>query len=110
MALKDLFSKKHDGQSDAQIRIPSEGMKQLLKEIKGFKDPSIKFNAKGRFCYVNYNGDPLCRLGYRSSDEQWDFAIYQYSTQSYSTSNPLLPSKGTVERCIRSALHAYNLR
>jgi hypothetical protein len=63
----------------------------------------------GRYCYVRHGGSPLCRLGYRGEVATWDFAIYKYSTQSYSTQE-MFPSRGTVAELVGMAMNAYNLR
>jgi hypothetical protein len=51
----------------------------------------------------------LCRLGYRGQLDEWDFAIYKYSTQRYGDLE-LAPSCDSVFNCVDIALHAYNFR
>ena len=58
---------------------------------------------------MRHGGGPLCRLGYRGDLETWDFAIYTYSTQSYSTQE-MFPSRGRVADLVGMAMNAYNLR
>jgi hypothetical protein len=72
----------------------------------GFPAGSLR---PGRFCYVYYAGAPLCRLGYRGQLQEWDFAIYKYSTQRYGELE-LTPSRDTVFNCVDLALHAYDFR
>lgn len=51
----------------------------------------------------------MCRLGYCGQLEEWDFAIYKYSTQRYGELE-LAPDCGSVFNCVDLALHAYDLR
>lgn len=89
--------------------IPPLALEHLKKELLSFADPCLEASVRGRFCYVSYDGGPLCRLGYRGELEQWDFAIYKYSTQRYGELE-LAPAHDTVRECVSCALHAYNFR
>ena len=77
--------------------------------MQGFKDWRLEAYVRGRYGYVSYRGEPLCRLGYRGQLEQWDFAIYKYSTQRYGELE-LAPERDSVHECVDRALHAYNFR
>lgn len=89
--------------------IPPEALDHLGREIDRLRDPALTVEKSGRYCYVRHGGSPLCRLGYRGALELWDFAIYKYSTQSYSTQE-MFPSRGTVADLVGRAMTAYNLR
>ena len=89
--------------------IPREALDHLGREIDSLGDPALAVERSGRYCYVRHGGSPLCRLGYRGEVATWDFAIYKYSTQSYSTQE-MFPSRGTVADLVGRALTAYNLR
>jgi len=89
--------------------IPPEALDHLGREIDRLGDPDLAVERSGRYCYVRHGGSPLCRLGYRGEVATWDFAIYKYSTQSYSTQE-MFPSRGTVADLVGRALTAYNLR
>lgn len=89
--------------------IPQEALDHLWREIDSLGDPDLVVERSGRYCYVQHGGSPLCRLGYRGELEIWDFAIYKYSTQSYSTQE-MFPSRGTVADLVGIAMNAYNLR
>jgi hypothetical protein len=89
--------------------IPQEALDHLWREIESLGDPDLDVEKSGRYCYVRHGGSPLCRLGYRGDLETWDFAIYKYSTQSYSTQE-MFPSRGTVADLVGMAMTAYNLR
>ncbi len=90
--------------------IPPEALKHLRREIHNLRDRKLGVEASGRFCYVSHARSPLCRLGYRGELETWDFAIYRYSRQSYSTSYEMIPSQGAVADLVGRAMDAYNLR
>ncbi|MFQ5745494.1 MAG: hypothetical protein ACE5HV_18230 [Acidobacteriota bacterium] len=89
--------------------IPPEALDHLGREIDSLGDPDLAVEKSGRYCYVRHGGSPLCRLGYRGALETWDFAIYKYSSQSYSTQE-WFPSRGTVADLVGMAMNAYNLR
>ena len=89
--------------------IPQEALEHLWREIDSLRDPELTVEQSGRYCYVRHGGSPLCRLGYRGDLAAWDFAIYKYSTQSYSTQE-MFPSRGTVADLVGMAMNAYNLR
>jgi hypothetical protein len=89
--------------------IPPRALALLRKELCSFNDGRLEAYVRGRFCYVSYSGGPLCRLGYRGELEEWDFAIYKYSTRRYGELE-LAPDQDSVRECIERALHAYNFR
>jgi len=101
--------KKNTKKKHKKIAIPEKAIEQLRKAIDSFEDPRLIGGTRGRFCYVMYDGEPLCRLGYKPNSDQWEFAIYKYSTGSYSNSEFLMPRQGTIVECIKTALHAYDL-
>ena len=89
--------------------IPPEALDHLWREIDSLRAPELTVEKSGRYGYVRHGGSPLCRLGYHGDLETWDFAIYKYSTQSYSTQE-MFPSRGTVADLVGMAMNAYNLR
>ena len=89
--------------------IPQEALEHLLTQLRSFQDSRLEASVRGRFCYVYYAGAPLCRLGYRGQLQEWDFAIYKYSTQRYGELE-FAPSRDTVFNCVDLALHAYDFR
>jgi len=95
--------------SQKTTTIPQEALKHLRREIQSLRDRKLDVEASGRFCYVSHAGSPLCRLGYRGELETWDFAIYRYSRQTYSTYE-MIPSHGAVADLVGRAMDAYNLR
>lgn len=89
--------------------IPEAALEVLRKTLRSFDDPELWAGTRGRFCYVAHGEEPLCRLGYRPDDDQWDFALYRYSTGKYSNTGSLLPNRAPLRECIATALNAYNL-
>jgi hypothetical protein len=102
-------SPPHEPTQQAARSIPQEALEYLLGQLLSFQDSRLEASVRGRFCYVYYEGGPLCRLGYRGQLEEWDFAIYKYSTQRYGELE-LAPDRDTVFNCVDLALHAYSFR
>jgi len=90
--------------------LPQEAVEQLRSAIDQVGDPALEGETRGRFCYLYYSRDPLCRLGYRGEQDDWDFAIYRATTGKYSSGVYLLPEHAPLDECIRTALSFYNLR
>lgn len=89
--------------------LTTEAIDSLREEIESFGDPALEGGTRGGFCYVMYEGEPLCRFGYRGNLEEWDFAIYRYSTQSFGPFEWVSP-RARPRDAIMTALRAYNLR
>lgn len=81
----------------------------LQPAFVSFGIPQLGYTTRGRFCYVEHDGKPLCRLGY-SGGALWEFALYRYSTGSYGNGSYLLPSETSVADGIEIALLTYNLK
>ena len=103
--MSPLSRRGHKGE-----RLPAEATEYVENEIAKLKLAGVdQIETQGRYCYVRYNGEPICRFGYRGELDVWDFAIYKYSTGRYSTSEAFFPQYGRIVDCLRTALHAYNL-
>ena len=89
--------------------IPPEALDYLAQELAGLKVRELDAEVRGRFCYVYYDGGPLCRLGYRGELEEWDFAIYRYSRGSYGVLE-LAPTETSVRSAVSMSLNAYGFR
>jgi len=54
---------------------------------------------------------PICRLTYTGQMDQWEFAIYKYSDNSYDPRDWFFPGAeevdGTIEGAMRAGLKAY---
>ena len=70
---------------------------------------------QGRYCYlarVDYGSEgPICRLGYRDEPDNWEFAIFRWSTERYDPDESLFPGAqfvdGTVIGAMRAGMEAY---
>jgi len=70
---------------------------------------------RGKHCYL-YRSDygrlgPICRLTYTGKMDDWDFAIFKWSSERYDASEWFFPGSelvdGTVEGAMRAGLEAY---
>ena len=90
-------------------KISTQTESEIENAVNSFADPYLSFSITGRFCYITHAGSPVCRLGY-TGENLWDFAIYRYTTGSYSNGGHLLPCKTTLVDGIDTALCAYELK
>lgn len=71
----------------------------------------IAIRHRGRFLYIDKaesgRVDPLCRLEYRGSQQEWGFAIYKYSDKAYSDDEFFFPISGSLNELPEVALAAY---
>ncbi len=91
-------------------QIPAQAIHHVEEEIKKLKVPGLRlFELQGKYCHIRHNGQPLCRFKYRGNLEEWDFAIYKYSTGRYAPSEAFFPQRGRIINCLKIALSAYNI-
>jgi hypothetical protein len=90
-------------------QVPEPVREQLLEHLSRSPVRSLEGEFRGRFCYITHQGSPLCRLGYRGEADDWDFAIYRYTTNRYDADLFGMPDHDSVDRCLSVALHAYDL-
>jgi len=69
---------------------------------------NLSIRTRGRFMYVDEDGRSLCRLKYIGKKDDWDFAIFKWSTERYSEDDFLFPSSGSAKALIETALEAYS--
>ena len=70
---------------------------------------------RGKYLYLSRSKygsiDPICRLEYIGSIENWNFAIYKYSSGRYDPDEWMFPGAGnidgTVEGAMKAGLEAY---
>jgi hypothetical protein len=106
----------------AKQAIPDAVRQQVEEIIEAFnqvtvKDPSCFFliRYKGNFLYLDrlYYGkvSQICRLKYTGNMAKWEFAVFKYSSETYSTSEWLFPGSehvnGTIEGALKAGLEAY---
>ncbi len=92
-----------------------EIVQQVNREI--IKNPKYHYSTryKGKFLYLDRSdfGRPsqICRLEYSGSINNWEFAIYKYSSNKYDSEDWFFPGSGqvdgTIEGAMRAGLEAY---
>lgn len=73
---------------------------------------------KGRYLYLDrtdrYEPLPICRLTWNGSMDDWDFAIYKYSSEKYDPEEWFFPGEefvdGTVTGAMKAGMVAYEIR
>jgi hypothetical protein len=102
-------------------RIPDE-IKAQVNEIvarfnEGSGDPTCFYAARfrGSYLYLDRRDfgriGPICRLKYTGDVNNWEFAIYKYSSERYDPEEWFFPGDeyvdGTIEGAMMAGLHAY---
>lgn len=99
--------------------IPDDVKAQVEAAITAFNkqlDYGYIARYRGMYLYLdrkNYFGSstPICRLKYTGDINQWEFAIYKYSTESYDASDWLFPGSdhidGTITGALKAGMEAY---
>jgi hypothetical protein len=72
---------------------------------------------KGKYCYLlrsDYGQlGPICRLAYTGKIDDWEFAIFKWSSERYDPDEWMFPGSelvdGTVEGAMRAGLEAYRV-
>jgi len=105
-----------------QKGIPENIKKQVDGIVRRFNEESIgdpnRFyvtHYRGNYLYINRscwgNVDPICRLKFNGKIDNWDFAIYKYSSGSYDPEEWFFPGEefvdGTVEGAMKAGMEAY---
>ena len=102
--------------------IPESVNEEVEKTVERFNEESI--GAPDRHYSVRYRGNylyldrveygkagPIYRLKLNGSMDNWDFAIYKYSTESYDPDEWFFPGSesvdSTVEGAMKAGLKAY---
>ena len=95
----------------------------IEKDIEAFNASKLAKNMKYQAAYKSnyiylfrsdYPGEdfsPICRLTYRGDLQNMDFAIYKYSSETYSPSEWMFPGSdlvdGTVTGAMKAGMKAY---
>jgi hypothetical protein len=102
-------------------RIPDE-IKAQVNEIvarfnEGSGDPTCFYATRFRGSYLYLHRSdfgqigPICRLKYTGDMNNWEFAIYKYSSGRYDPDEWFFPGDeyvdGTIEGAMRAGLEAY---
>ena len=73
---------------------------------------------KGKFLYLDRTDRseplPICRLTWNGKMDNWDFAIYKYSSDKYDPEEWFFPGEefvnGTVNGAMKAGMVAYEIR
>jgi hypothetical protein len=102
--------------------IPEQVKEWANKAIQQFndtviRDPNYSYVARYRGGYLYLDRldygqqSPVARLTYTGSTDNWEFAIYKYSDETYDAAEWLFPGSGyldgTIEGAMRAGLEAY---
>ena len=95
-------------------KIP-EGIKRQVEEIiaKFNEENNSAYSPRyrGKFLYLDSAGERLCRLKYNGEIDNWDFAIFKWSSETYDPHEDFFPGanhvNGTVEGAMKAGLEAY---
>ena len=102
--------------------IPQDVKASVLKSIadfnlENFGDWEIAYTArfKGLHVYLDRKAFSfnciICRLTFNGDPDDWEFAIFKYSTGEYSPDECFFPGEddvdGTVEGAMRAGMKAY---
>ena len=105
-----------------QKTIPDNVKKQVDESIEKFnlrviKNPNNFYITRYRRKYLylsrtKYGSiDPICRLEYTGSIDNWNFAIYKNSSGRYDSNEWMFPVAsnidGTIEGAMKAGLEAY---
>ena len=84
---------------------------------EGSGDPTCFYAARFRGSYLYLDRSdfvqigPICRLKYTGDMDNWEFAIYKFSSERYDPEEWFFPGSeyvdGTVEGAMRAGLEAY---
>ncbi|TEU14412.1 MAG: hypothetical protein E3J21_15990 [Anaerolineales bacterium] len=84
---------------------------------EGSGDPTCFYAARFRGSYLYLDRSdfgqigPICRLKYTGDMDNWEFAIYKFSSERYDPEEWFFPGSeyvdGTVEGAMMAGLHAY---
>ena len=103
------------------MKIPSHLKEELKKEVDRLnKKLSANYNIfytyrfSGQYMYLDYEGilsEKRARLKYNGKMDNWDFAIFKWSTESYDADELFFPGAeeldGTIEGAMKAGYLAY---
>jgi len=79
------------------------------------EDSYYQARFKGKYLYLDRcdygNVGPICRLTYTGKINDWEFAIFKWSTETYDPDEWMFPGSdfldGTIEGAMKAGLEAY---
>ena len=115
----------------SKVSIPTEVRAEVQKLIEKFNSEHfgdknlreqgiiIGYSARFRGKYLYLDRDeygspsPICRLMWNGQMDDWDFAIYKYSSNRYAVDEWFFPGQqhvdGTVSGAMEAGLEAYQM-
>ena len=106
----------------AKRSIPDEVKKEVTQIIDGFNQKVLKGlggsyipRYRGSCLYLNRNDagrqSSICRLTYTGDMQNWEFAIFKYSSETYDPDEWIFPGSefidGTIEGAMKAGMEAY---
>ena len=105
----------------AKKKIPEDIRRQADDIVKRFSERYGDANHfyttryKGQYLYLDRFDDgvvsSICRLKHNGKIDNWDFAIFKYSSERYDPEEWFFPGSeyvdGTIEGAMNAGLHAY---
>ena len=103
-------------------KIPESIKKQVEEIVSRFNeesigDPDLYYSTRyrGKYLYLDRvefgTASSICRLEFNGKIDNWDFAIYKYSSERYDPEEWLIPGMefidGTVEGAMKVGMAAY---
>ncbi|RME61283.1 hypothetical protein D6779_00375 [Candidatus Parcubacteria bacterium] len=100
-----------------KLAIPPEVRAEVERKIAEFNRKHLRGRAaytarfRGRYVYVGrevaYDSPaPIFRLTYNGAMDNWDFAIYKYTSERYDPDEWFFPGAGKVDGTVEGALQA----
>jgi hypothetical protein len=103
----------------AKAKITDDVKNQVAEIVKRFNqtvDYPYIARYKGNYLYLDRktyfgNAVPICRLEYTGDMQNWEFAIYKYSSERYDPEEWMFPGishvDGTIEGAMKAGMEAY---
>ncbi len=106
----------------AKRSIPDEVKKEAAQIIDRFNEEILSgFDCfyipryRGSYLYLNRNDagtqSSICRLKYTGDMQNWEFAIFKYSSETYDPEEWIFPGSGfidgTIEGAMKAGMEAY---
>ena len=102
--------------------IPDEIREKAIEIVEAFNQSQLSGSAgqylirfKGKFLYLDRYSyprtSPICRLKYNGTLDDWDFAIFKWSSETYDPDEWFFPGSqfvdGSIEGAMKAGLQAY---
>lgn len=107
---KKIASIPEDVKKDVEATV-----KRFNRENSARDDCYYLARFRGKHCYLDRADygqlGPICRLTYTGKTQDWEFAIFKWSSERYDPDEWFFPGSelvdGTIEGAMRAGLEAY---